>query len=247
MKHSTQDDSTGQLAVQPKRGRRWFKFLKYGAAALVVLLLLAHVAWTMSGSGQWELVRREAGVKLWTLKMPGSSLVQVKSTVRIKSTVSGMLKLLEDLDSCVDAQCFDSRMIERLQTPPGQYAAFVRFKFAIPGVRTQEYVLFQQRFQDPKTKQAKVTLMAAPNRIPRDRCCVRITHLYNTWLLTPRDNGDLDVEFSQDTNVGGLPYPFANLALTQGTFMVMKDMQSLMNKPRYRVDTYADVQELGSR
>lgn len=246
--NSTIQDNTASQAetiAKPKRGRKLFKYLKYAAIGLLAAMLIAHFAWNRSGSGQWELAKDDGGVKLWTLKTPGSNLVQVKSTVRIKSTVSGMLVLLEDLDSCVDAECFDAKMIERLDTPPGHYAAYVRFKFAVPGVHTQEYVLFQQRFQDPQTKQVKVTLMAAPARIPRDECCVRITHLYNTWLLTPRANGELDIEFTQDTDTGGLPYPVANLGLIEGTFQVMQDMQDMMNKPRYRVATYADVKELG--
>lgn len=234
------------VTAKPKRfaPRRLLKFAAYGAISLAILFAIADLVWKMSGSNEWELSKDEAGVKLWTLKTPGSRLVKVKSTVQLKSTLSGMSKLLEDLDSCVDAECFDAKMIERLETPPGQYSAFVRFKYDVPGVHVQEYVLYQQRFQDPETKQIKVDLIAAPDRIPRDECCVRITHLHNTWLLTPRKDGHVDVVFTQDTDAGGLPYPLANIGLIEGTFEVMKGMQALMDKPRYRVDSYEDIQEL---
>jgi hypothetical protein len=234
-----------ETTAKPKRRSKIWKYLKYAAIGTALVLLIAHFAWKMSGSNEWELAKDEAGVKLWTLKTPGSSLVQVKSTVRVKSTMAGMLKLLEEMESCVDAQCYDAKIIERLPTPPGQYAAYVRFKFDVPGVHTQEYVLFQQRFQDPTTKQVKVDLLAAPAMLPRDECCVRITYLHNTWLLTPRDTGEIDIQFTQDTDTGGLPYPLANLGLIEGTFDVMKGMQDLMNKPRYRVDSFADIKELG--
>ncbi|MBX3711500.1 MAG: hypothetical protein KF800_06035 [Lysobacter sp.] len=247
MDNNTQD-TAGQStpAVPPKRGRKLLKFLKYATISLVVVLLISHFAWKMSGSNEWKLAKDEGGVKLWTLKTPGSPLVKVKSTVRLKTTLSGFVKLLEGM-SCDDAGCYEERIVERLQTPPGAYAAFVRFKFDVPGVHTQEYVLFQQRFQDPVTKEVRVDLIAAPDKIPRDECCVRITHLHNTWHLTPQPGGFVDVVFTQDTDTGGLPYPLANLGLIEGTAQIMKDMQALMDKPRYRVDSFNDIQELTGR
>ncbi len=223
--------------------RRILKFAGYALIALAAVGLIAHFAWRLSGSNEWQLSKDEGGVKLWTLKKPGSNLVLVKSTVRVKASLSGMVRLLEGM-SCADAGCYDEKIIERQQTPPGHYAAYTRFKFDVPGVHTQEYVLFQQRFQDPETRQIRVDLIAAPSRTPRDPCCVRITHLHNTWRLTPQPGGFVDIEFTQDTDTGGLPYPLANLALTEGTFQVMKDMQSLMDKPRYRIDSFNDIQEL---
>lgn len=237
--------ASAATTAKPKRRTKILKYLKYAAIVTVVVLLISHFAWKMSGSNQWELTKDEGGVKLWTLKTPGSTLVQVKSTVKVKSTMAGMLKLLEDMESCVDAGCYDPVTIQRLDVPAGQYSAYVRFKFDVPGVHTQEYVMFQHRIQDPTTKQVKIDLIAAPAKLPRDECCVRITHLHNTWQLTPRDNGEIDIQFTQDTNTGGLPYPVANLGLTEGTFEIMKGMQDLMNKPRYRVDSYADIKELG--
>lgn len=224
-------------AVAPVRRRKLRRFLRYTFYALLllaVILMAAHFVWKSSGSGEWELVREEAGVKVWNRKTPGFTQVQVRAETQVRSSMAGMLTLLEDLDSCVDAYCYDERRLEQLPSLPGRAATYVRFRFDIPGLKSREYVLFAERYQDPNTRQVDINIMSAPNRLPRDPCCVRVTHLNNTWKLTPRADGMLGIEFMQDTDLGGLPYFVTNLALTEGTFAIMEEMQSILDKDTYR-------------
>lgn len=222
-------------SVEPTARRgKWRKRLLAGVAWLAVLAIAAHWAWVRTGSNEWRLVKDEDGVQVSTLKTPGSGLVLVKAHTRIRSSLAGMVKLLEDLDSCVDAHCYDGAVIERLPMPPGRYAAYLQFKFDIKGLKTREYVLLQEHSQDPRTGQLVIHMLAAPDRLPRDLCCVRITHLNNTWRLTPLPGGELDIEFTQDTDIGGLPDVLADIALTLGTYQILHGMQELMNMDKYR-------------
>jgi len=218
--------------------------LPLAAVALVAVLVIAHVAWNRSGSNQWELAIDENGVKVWTLKTPGSNVVMVKATTTIQSRLAGMVKLLEDLESCVDAQCYDAKVIEPVQSVPGRYAAYIRFKFDVPGFNTQDFVLFQEHYQDPASKKLEINLLAAPNRIARDECCVRVKHLHNNWKITPRQNGRLDIEFTQDTDMEGLPYFLVNFALKAGTHEIMSGMQKLMDMDKYKHAKVDYIQEL---
>lgn len=232
--NSASPQAANVVAPSKKRGRKFLKFSLYGLAGLLVLALLAHVLWNRAGSNDWKLSIDKNGIKVWTLKTPGENLIQVKSTVRLKSKLSGMVKLLEDLESCVDAMCYDAKVIERLPTTADRYAAYVRFKFDIPGLSTHDYVLLQEHYQNPQTHALEINIVAAPHRLPRDTCCVRVTHLHNHWTLTPLPNGELDVEFQQDTDSGGLPYPIANAALLYGTHEILQGMQGLMDMEKYR-------------
>jgi hypothetical protein len=230
--------------AKPKARGRVLKGVVLGLVALLAILLVSHWLWAASGSNQWKLAMDQDGVKVWTLKTPGSPLVKIKATTRVKSSLAGMVKLLEDLDSCVDANCYDGKVIESIETVPGRYAAYMTFKFDIPGLKTRQYVLLQHHHQHPVSKQLHIDISAASNRIPPDDCCVRITHLHNVWNLTPLQGGELDIEFMQDTDVGGLPYFVANYALTQGTYQILHGMQGLMNKQQYREARIDSVQEL---
>jgi len=238
--------STTNPAPKASRKRRFLKYAAYGLLALVLILSISHLVWKASGSNDWELAIDKNGVKVWTQKTAGSELVKVKATTRVNSSLAGMVKLLEDLESCVDAMCYDAKVIQPIQTLPGHYAAYIRFKFDIPGMKTRDYVLFQEHYQDPDSKKLEINIIAAPNRIPRDECCVRVTHLHNNWKITPLPNQELDIEFTQDTDIGGMPYLLANLALTQGTYEILHGMQALMDMDKYRNAQVSYIQELGA-
>ncbi|WP_144410211.1 hypothetical protein [Chromobacterium vaccinii] len=240
--------SSNQMATaapaQAKPQRRWRKRLSRAGLVLLALAVAAHFAWVYSGSNRWEPSRDQDGVQVWTLKTPGSGLVLVKAHARVKSSLSGMVKLLEDLSSCAEAYCYDGSVIERLPTTPDRYAAYVQFKFDMPLLKTRQYVLLQEHWQDPVSKRLELNIIAAPNRIPRDECCVRIAHLSNHWTITPQPGGWLDIEFTQDTDVGGLPYPLVNPALIESTYQILHGMQGLMNMEKYRNARVPGIREL---
>lgn len=250
MKNSTAENDARPSEHSSKNVGRWEKIRKYALYSVLVLvgvLLLAHLIWHNIGSGEWELAVEKNGVKVWTQKNPGTNLVLIKATTQIEARLASIVKLLEDLDSCADAGCYEANMIQRLETPPGRYGAYVEYKFdmPIPGIGTRHYVLFQEHYQDPETKKLDIELMAAPNKIPRDNCCVRVTHLHNSWEITPRSNGKLDILFKQDTDIGGLMYPLANMGLVEGTYEVLNSLQDLLNKDTYRNAEVDYVDELG--
>lgn len=231
-------------ATTVTRKRKWPRYLLKGAGVLAAMLMASHYLWVASGSNQWELAKDQDGIKVWTLKTPGTGLVKVKATTQIQSKLGGMVKLLEDLDSCADASCYDGRIIQPIESVPGRYAAFVTYKFDLPGMKTRQYVLLQQHHQDANTRELRLELLAAPNSIAPDDCCVRVTHLHNKWRIVPRADDRLEVELIQDTDIGGLPYFIANVGLIEGTFAIFRSIQGLMDMPKYRDARIESVQEL---
>ena len=232
-----QENIGTDASARPKRARRFtLKRLGYAALIAIAVFCLGKIAWTASGSNEWELVRNEDGVQVWTKKSPGSEYIRVKAKVRIKARLSSMIKLLEDLESCVDAYCYDTKVIRQLEMLPGYYGKYVRFKFdpPIPGFKTREYVLFAEHYQDPASRKIEINILSAPDMIPRDACCIRVTHLHNNWKLTPLPNNELDIEFTQDTDLGGMNFILANFALKEGMFKVLHDMQGMMNMDKYK-------------
>jgi len=240
------NDTIDTAVSPPKPKRKIAKILGRGLLGLLALALAGHFVWVASGSNQWELAREKDGIKLWTLKSPGSGLVRVKGEARIKSSVSGMVKLLEEFDNSIEGFDMDVKVIREIASTPRNRAIYSQFKFEIPipGVQTRDYVLFSERFQDPETKRVEINLMAAPDIVPRDPCCVRVTHLHNNWKLTPLKNGELDIEFTQDTDDGGFPYLIQNIFLTEGTHMILDQMRGLMKLEKFQHARVASILEL---
>src|SRR5262245_48594044 len=81
-------------------GRRLAKILFRVSVSVVVLLFLAQLIWRFSGSNQWELVQEKDGIRVYSLKTPGSDLLQFRAIGRIRSTLSGVVAWMGDPDAC---------------------------------------------------------------------------------------------------------------------------------------------------
>src|SRR5260370_17285627 len=100
------DKKTESSQVKSKPwDRRLAKFLFRVSVSIVVLLFFAQLIWRFSGSNQWELVQAKDGIKIYSLKVPGSDLLQLRAIGRIHSTLSGVVAWMEDPDACKVQAC----------------------------------------------------------------------------------------------------------------------------------------------
>src|SRR5215831_16720027 len=102
------------VAKHRSRQKRLLNVLFLVSGSLLALYFGARVMWRLSGSNQWELVAEGNGAKVYTLKEPGSDLRQVKESVRVRSTLAGVVAWLQDSETCKDAGCHEPRTIEQV-------------------------------------------------------------------------------------------------------------------------------------
>jgi len=108
----------------------------------------------------------------------------------------------------------------------------------------REFVVKTELSQNPETKTLLYTVTAVPERIPPDNCCVRIPLMKNSWILTPLKNGDIDVEWVVDMDLGGaVPYVLQNEVLPEGMFNFAQKVQVLVEQDKYKNARYDWVQE----
>lgn len=230
--------------VKPKsRLRKVGRFLLTGTVWTLALLFVAHLIWKYSGSNQWEVVGEKKGVKVWKLKAPGSELIQVKGTTRVRSSLSAVVALMQDDEMCKDIGCHGAMAINRIDAQL-EHAAF---RYSLPGpFRTREFVIRQHLFQHPKTKQVFLEYSAVPDAIPPDDCCFRVTHMKNTWIFTPVGDGHVDIQYEVNMSEGGfLPYPLLNKLRPQSVYFILRGMPKWLAKEKYRDVKYAFLDEGG--
>jgi hypothetical protein len=219
----------------PKSKRWYWKGLKIVALAggsLLAALYVVHICWVLSGSGRWEFVGEKNGVKVYSLKAPGSELEQVKGVVRVHSTLSGLVAFMQDPDICSDLGCHDARMLERVDDRV-QYSS-ARFDFPFP-FRTRELVVRTQTYQNPHTKEVLMWVSAVPDRIPPNPCCVRLTNLNNTWRYTSLGDGEVEVEHVENVNEGGfVGLLFTNRGLRDLMYDGLPRVQNIVSRPKYQ-------------
>lgn len=217
-------------------GRKVLKRTAWTSGVVLFALFAAHVAWTNSGSNQWQLVSDRDGLRISALKTPGYSLMKYKVNVRFDAELSDVLFMLTDLETGKDFGASNIRRIEEVASPAVVYT-YDTYKLTLPDPFGQaEVVILNQAYQDPATKQYHINVYAAPNKIPGDGGVTRISHLSNHWTLTPVQDGGVEVESVSEMDLG-LPYVLANLAMPDVIGTQIDTMRRVLKTDRYKQGT----------
>lgn len=233
---------TDQLVAKPKA--RFARLLRFGWRAVFVLLgllVIAQLIWTYSGSNQWEFAGEKKGVKLYTLKQPGTDLLQFRGVVRVHSTLARLVAMMQDLEACRDVGCYEAKMVERVDDRL-QYYSF-RWNLPFP-FHPREYVVRGEFHQNPQTGEVLADFVAAPEKTPPNPCCVRVTDMNNTWRFTPLENGEIELEYRIKTNEGGyLPHALLNMGRPEAVFAILPEMERWLDRDKYREARFEFIKE----
>ena len=222
--------------------RKASKVALLSAAGLVAAGFVANLAWTLSGSSQWELEKDQDGVQIYSYKEPGSPVKLFKGVKRAHYTLShivaGILLDNPSLQNCKDwiPTCKSLTVLEPYEETAQGDAVLWTLSLLPPVLADREYALKSYVTQDERTGVVAINMLAAANKVPLHDCCVRITHLHNRWEITPLGDGEVQIQLIQDNDVGGfLPDVLLSLAGVSTTYKLFHDMLPvLLDKEKYR-------------
>lgn len=199
--------------------------------SLVAVFFVGHTIWKFSGSNQWEFEFEKKGVKVYSLKTPGMDRIQIKGVVQARATLSHIVRYNQDPTICRLTGCIESRVIERVDDQV-QYNTF-RYNFPYP-YKPREYVVRVQFHQNPSTKELLLVYAAAPDKLPPNSCCFRVTDMNNTWRFTPLENGMVEVEQVLNMSDGEfMPDWWSNRNKLEAMAARLSSMQARWDKKKY--------------
>ncbi len=234
---------------RPKRMKRALRIARYGAAIAIVAIFAANVLWKISGSNTWKLELDKNGVQVYSLKAPGAYNKQYRAVMRghytLNQLVAGLIQN-STLDICKNhiPGCVDVKVIDPWSTRT--MTDTVLWKLALPApFSPRETLIRSQVSQDPKTKVVTVDVMAAPNSAPRNADAVRLTHMQNRWVYKPVGKGEVEIEFLQDIDMGGMfPAFLLNLVGAEETYKFLHDqLPPLLDRDALRAAQYDFIAE----
>jgi len=222
------------------KGKGFLKGLFAVVVYALAFLFVAHSIWVFSGSNQWKYIGEDNGVKVYTLKAPGADLVQAKGVFRVHATLGSIVKFMQDPDTCNDVGCYDARTVERVD----EHLRYDYFKIKFPPpFSPRDFMVRQQLYQSPTTKEILMEFAAAPDKTPLNNCCVRVTTMANTWRFTPLGNGEVEIEYIINMNEGGY-MPDLLLNLVHPKIMAqLPNLQKFFDKPKFKNATLDFIQE----
>jgi hypothetical protein len=223
------ENSTTKARTWPKKV---LKIIWIGCISLAALFFVVRLTWRFSGSNQWEFIGEQNGVKAYTLKEPGSDVKQVKGVMRLHSTMDQLVSLMQDPDICDDLGCTESRTLEWVD----EQLQFDYFRLPLPfPLKTREFVVRTQYYRNPHNNEVILEVSAAPDKIPPNPCCFRVTEMNNTMRFTPLGNGEVEMEYIVKQNEGGfIPDLFVNLMRPNVMFYAMPRIREFVGRPKYQ-------------
>jgi hypothetical protein len=230
--------------ISVSKPRKWVKrltrILILASVSVVVLLLVAQTIWVFAGSNQWKFVGEQNGVKVYTLKSPGSDLVQAKAVFRVHSSLTGIVKFMQSEDTCKDVGCYEERIVDQ----EDDQLRYDYFRMDLPApFRPRDFSVRVHVYQSPRTKEVMIDYSAAPGKVPLNDCCVRVTDMNDTWRLTPLGNGEVEIELIMNLNEGGfIPHPLLNMARPKVMYG-LSGLQSLFSEEKYQSAKLNFIQE----
>lgn len=225
----------------PRRKGRIRRFLKWTLMVVVLIALAAQLTFTFSGSDQWEPMALRDGVQLYQKKTPGENIKQYKAVWKVHSTMSRFVSFAKTEESDLQIGYYDMKDTETADPR----VVFSTWKQTFPKpFKPREFVVKNEFSQNPVTKELLFTVTAAPERGSSTDCCVRVTKMDNSWRVTPLGNGEMQVEWTSDLDMGGfLPYFMLNGYQPGGMRFFAKNMQGYLDRPKHANAKYAWIQE----
>lgn len=225
------------------KGQTWRKvrkFLLIGTIFLIFLVFVAQLIWKMSGSNQWELKADKNGVKIYTLKSPGSSILKVKGTTKVKSTLNGLIALSQDQTTC--DECLKAEVVEQVS----DQVSYVTFAYPFPYYfEPREFVVKSLYSQNPETKEVFFDFTAVPGKLPADSSFFRVTHFYVFWRFKPIGNGEVELEMIRDIDPGGFaPSLMVNSYMPFEAYTLLSGLQEFVDKEKYQNANVSFIEEL---
>jgi hypothetical protein len=229
-----------------KPRKRIRKMVLFGVLSLLVIFYVGDWIWYKSGSNEWKLARDRDGIKIWTLKTSGSRITKIKLRMQLKSKLASMIKLIEDPASGPDVGAKEVNMLEMKVSPAGDFSAYYECKIDLPfPFKDRQSVILILHSQDSISKKIEMNIFAAPNKLPPDDSYVRPTHMHNIWYLTPLENGLIDIEYYQDSDIGGsVPYFVNNVIAIEALFELFRKFQHFMDLEKFKDAKFHYVKEL---
>lgn len=237
---TTTDERPGWL-------RRLLKTTALVVLGVFITYQLIAFGWTQSGSNEWQLSSEENGIRIWTRKVPGDSLVRVKAEMRAKARVSSVLAILEESEVLDKTIGIDKVNVLEIKDTPQVHMEYHHYVHNMPQpIGAREFILQTYYAQDPKTHQVELNVLAAPNKLPPVPGLVRVNHLNNIWTMTPLPNGEMELVAIADVDLGGnLPFFVKNAIMPFGFKELFKSIRTMAGNDRYRNATKPRVVEPG--
>jgi len=201
------------------------------------LLLLSTVLAAMSGTAgaqEWEQFLEEDGVKGYARSVPGSKILEVRSTLVLPARIEVVGAVLRDVESLArpGSSCTEARFVERPDR--NHYTFYAAYDMPWP-LSDRDVVIQVSNRYDLARGRVVATLRATQHpRIPPRHGYLRITNLVAEFVVEYLSRERTGVIYTSRTDPGGLvPAWLVNRGNKSTLRSSAFDLRRAVKKPEY--------------
>lgn len=220
-----------------------FPFFPTGKNILLFLVCLLPLQNQVFSQNDWKLTKQENGISVYLQNARNSKFKELRSVVKIRTSISSMVALLNDWDSYPlwVYRCGKSSTLKEISD-----TEVIHYQTVIAPwpVDNRDFVVNVKLSQDEKTKTVYQRTTCIPTYIPPVAQHVRITEFKASWTLTPLSDGYLNIEYQLLVDPGGsVPVWLVNLAVVDGPYETMLNIKEWVMKEKYQKATFTYIEE----
>jgi len=178
---------------------------------------------------KWKLSKNKKGIKVYTLKVNSSKLNDSRATTLVNSTIDKVLEKLNDVLN--HYRWMDkigrSNILERVSDH--EFYAYYVAKSPWPVLDRDIIAHYKIEEQSPGT--VLLSIVGAPNFIPKKRNKVRIKDLVSSWLISDEGEGQVSIVYQHHADPGGnVPEWLVNTAAEENPYNTLLGLIKQLKK-----------------
>lgn len=213
---------------------------------LLVMSLSAPACAALEGGG-WEGGKESDGIRVWTRAIPGSPVRAFKATMVTKTSLAGLVNLIQDTDNA-PRWVYSTDRIQLLKRDIDKGTFVLRAQINIPWPLTdRDVIVGGQVVQDEKTHVVTITSRALVSpEYPADPAYVRMPQMEGLWVFRPMGNDLVEVTMYGHADPGGhIPPGIVNMMIDMTPRKTLEGMRRMLPDPRYQRAPLPQIREPG--
>ncbi len=197
-------------------------------SSLLFLLLLSPANET------WVVRKSKNNISVYTRSVFTSDYKEIKITTKVKASLSTVVKALSDVDHYTDwiYNCYSATLIKKVSD--SDIITYQMLKVPWP-VTDRDVVSHCRIYQDSKTKVVTISSDIVHGLIPEKDDFVRVKDFHSKYILTPQNDGFVDINYEMGTDPGGIvPAWLVNLVIVNAPYSTQENLNKLIQNPRYK-------------
>jgi hypothetical protein len=193
----------------------------------IIILLLTYIT---SAQENWNLVKEEAGIKVYTKTESGSKYKAFKAEMQVSCKIENIVEVLKNMNS-INNWVVNCKGVKLIKTGDNDQYYYIETSLPLPFENRDMVYHFQ--YIEIKSEQVKVIVTGIPEYFEPKEGIVRMVKTNGYWLFTSIDTRKTSVTYQMHVEPGGsIPAWLANPFIKNVPFSTFKGLRNIVQKSK---------------